>query len=153
MAIYHIYTDGSADLRYGVGAWAYIIYEQKGTKWASIKSDMAGKEDTTNNEMELLAMKKALEALQSHGGINSSSILICSDSEWAIKCLTDSSWKCTAHGVLRKRIKWFMKNFDVRLKWIKAHARNVKNIAADTLAQKTMKRLRNELYGSFYGEK
>jgi ribonuclease HI len=152
MAIYMIYTDGSADLRYGIGAWAYIIYERKEGKWVSIKSDSKGKEDTTNNEMELLAVVKALEGLQKHGGINSSSVLVCSDSRWVVKCLTDPGWKCTAHGTLFRRVKWFMKNFSVRLKWVKAHRKDIRNNAVDKLAKKTMIHLRDKLYGSVYGE-
>lgn len=142
-----IYTDGSCDLRCGVGAWAYIIYKQEGKKWKSVGSKSRGKEDTTNNEMELRAMKMALEGLQTHGDINSSSVLICSDSEWAVKCLINPSWKCTAHGTLFKRIRWFVKNFDVRFKWVKAHARDARNNAVDALARKTMVALRNKLYG------
>ena len=147
MSTYMIYTDGSADLRYGLGAWAYIIYKQEGKKWTSIKSNSKGKEDTTNNEMELYAIKIALENLQKGGGINSSSVLVCSDSQWAVKCLTDSGWKCTSHGGLFRRIRWFMKNFDVRFKWVKAHARDARNNAVDALAKKTMVALRNKLYG------
>lgn len=152
MATYHIYTDGSVDLRYGLGAWAYIVYERKEGKWISVESDSKGKEDTTNNEMELLAVKMALEGLQSHGGINSNSVLICSDSQWVVKCLI-GGWKCTAHRNLFRVIRYFMKNFDVKLKWVKAHARDMKNNEVDALAQKTMMRLRNELYGGVYGER
>ena len=144
-----IYTDGSCDLRYGVGAWAYIIYEKKGGKWVSIKSDTDGKEDTTNNETELMAVVKALDSLQKYGGINSSSILICSDSQWVVKCLI-GGWKCTAHGTLFRRVKWFMRNFDVKFKWIKAHARDLRNNEVDKLARKTMMDLRNKLYGNLY---
>ena len=151
MATYHIYTDGSVDLRYGLGAWAYIIYKQEGARWVPVESDSKGKEYTTNNEMELYAIKIALEDLQKSGGINSSSVLICSDSEWAIKCLTDPGWKCTSHKNLFRVIRWFMKNFDVRFKWVKAHARDARNNAVDALAKKTMVGLRNKLYGDGFG--
>ena len=147
MAMYMIYTDGSVDLRYGIGAWAYIVYEQKKGKWIPIKSDAKGKEDTTNNEMELQAIKIALEDLQKYYSINSSSVLICSDSQWAVKCLIDPNWNCTSHGTLFRRINYFMKNFDVRFKWVKAHARDARNNAVDALAKKTMVALRNKLYG------
>ncbi len=147
MSTYMIYTDGSCDLRYGLGSWAYIIYKREGKVWKLTESDSKGKEDTTNNEMELYAVEKALTKLQKGGGINSSSVLICSDSQWLVKCLIDPNWNCKSHGTLFRRIRWFMKNFDVKFKWVKAHARDARNNAVDALAKDTMVRLREKLYG------
>lgn len=147
MSTYMIYTDGSCDLRYGVGASAYMVYRRDGSVWPMTDKDSKGKEDTTNNEMELYAVKKALEKLQESGGINSSSVLVCSDSQWLVKCLTDPSWNCKSHGTLFRRIRWFMKNFDVKFKWVKAHARDARNNAVDALAKATMVQLREKLYG------
>ena len=146
MALYEIYTDGSADTRFGVGAWAYMVYKKGEKGWPLIYRGYDAEEDTTNNEMELYAVVEALEMIQKHGGINSSSVLICSDSQWLIKCLTDLTWYCKSHGSLFKRIRWFMKNFDIRFKWVKAHARDSRNNAVDALAKATMLQLREDLY-------
>lgn len=147
MSTYMIYTDGSCDLGCGVGAWAFIIYRQDGSSWSAVDKGAKGKEDTTNNEMELYAVVKGLDKLQKRGGINSSSVLVCSDSQWLVKCLTDPSWNCKSHGTLFRRIRWYMKNFDIRFKWVKAHARDARNNAVDALAKNTMVRLREKLYG------
>jgi len=81
-----VYTDGGCNLKKGVGAWAYTIQEPG----KPIVEGAGPMLETTNNRMEMLAVIKALEALEI--GLP---ILIHCDSEYVIKGVTQwsTNWK------------------------------------------------------------
>ena len=79
--IIKIYTDGSCHTKHRIGAWAAIILND------DIETDLYGLEtDTTHNRMELQAILNALEYLKSND-LKSSSVLIYSDSQYAVKIM------------------------------------------------------------------
>ena len=57
----HLFTDGACSGNPGPGGWAYILrHLRTGTE----KVESGGQQDTTNNQMELLAVILGLEALK-----------------------------------------------------------------------------------------
>jgi ribonuclease HI len=57
----HLFTDGACSGNPGPGGWAYIL---RHLPTGSEKIDSGGQENTTNNQMELLAVIRGLEALK-----------------------------------------------------------------------------------------
>lgn len=56
-----LYTDGACSGNPGPGGWAYILRD-KATKKERV--DSGGKRDTTNNQMEMMAVIEGLKALK-----------------------------------------------------------------------------------------
>ncbi len=84
-----IFTDGSARGNPGPGGWgAIVVYEGK------VREIGGASEHTTNNQMELSAAISALEFVKKEIK-NPSSIVVCSDSEYVVKGMTQwlSNWK------------------------------------------------------------
>ena len=73
-----IYTDGSCIGNPGAGGWAAIILDDKNEKIIS-----GNKNNTTNNQMELLAIQKSFEVLAKKN-IQNYKIVIKSDSKYFI---------------------------------------------------------------------
>lgn len=85
MKSFHAYTDGSCSPNPGRGGWAWVYYS---TYLGSLRFiDYGGKQKTTNNEMELMAMLELLQFLQK--GKEPYKIIIHSDSEYVLKGLVD----------------------------------------------------------------
>lgn len=80
-----IFTDGACSGNPGPGGWGAVIAHD-GTR-----SSLAGGElASTNNRMEMMAVIRALEHIT-----DPSSILLCSDSQYVVKGMTEwlSGWK------------------------------------------------------------
>ena len=78
-----IYTDGSSLGNPGPGGWGVILMDKKTVIELGDRVD-----ETTNNQMEMTAMVKAMEYLADHEVVNSE-ITIKSDSKYCIDGLTD----------------------------------------------------------------
>ena len=86
----HVYTDGSCNVSERIGGWAIVSKEFTAS---------GRKQDTTNNEMELYAILKAIE----HGQAgNYSKVHIYTDSEYALKTLTEWAYKWESKGWKKK---------------------------------------------------
>lgn len=60
-ATVHLFTDGACSGNPGPGGWAYIL---RHLSTGQEKIDSGGQRETTNNQMELLAVIRGLEALK-----------------------------------------------------------------------------------------
>ena len=122
-----ITTDGSTYPNPGPGGWAAVI--QVAGQAEPIEISGADPE-TTNNEMELMAVVRALESLE-----RPSHILIRSDSQLVIKCATwewgrkaehlQALWRRYDAETCRHLVSWL---------WVKGHAGDERNERADYLA-------------------
>jgi ribonuclease HI len=146
--VVHVYTDGACSPNpNGKGGWG-VFY-----KFGEVeKSVSGGKPKSTNNEMELTAILKAIEGITT----NSFPIVIYSDSQYAINCCSvwsknwvNNGWK-TANGKPVKNAELIStilstiedKKLHVTWKWVKAHAGDRYNEIVDNLAVEGRKNLR-----------
>ena len=137
-----IYTDGSCIGNPGNGGWAAIILEGK------IEKKICGsKNDTTNNQMELMATIKALENF-----IIKKKIIIFTDSKYVKDGITKwinnwkiNNWKTASKKNVKNKDLWkkldSLSNFhDIEWKWVKAHSNNYYNNLVDELAKNKAKK-------------
>lgn len=130
-----VHTDGSCDNNH-VGGWAASI---------QYKDDMiylnGSEEDVTNNQMELLAVIKAIEYL--HG---STRVELFTDSKYVIAGITQvrrwkkREWRTAddrpvQHQALWERMLELLEQHQVKPHWVKGHAGHVGNEQVDALAQ------------------
>ena len=127
-----IYTDGSCIVQDKVGGWSIVSedFEESGP--------MIG---TTNNEMELYAIYKAVSKYGEYD-----SIIIYSDSQYSVNTLTNWAYSWKAKGWKKKggiknlqliqMIFGIVENNDnITIKHIKGHNGNAMNERADKLAK------------------
>lgn len=130
-----IYTDGSCNVSQRVGGWAIVSDE-----WTA----SGNKYDTTNNEMELYAILKAIHYSQYYGY---DEVHIYTDSQYAYLTLTEWAYKWESNGWRKKggvirnieliqSIFRIVKDNDVYVfHKVKAHSGVVMNEKADRLAK------------------
>ena len=134
--MYEIYTDGSCLGNPGCGGWGVVSDNFKLT---------AGQDDTTNNQMEMTAILRALEECLHR---NIQEVRIYTDSNYVKQGIMvwivnwkRNGWK-TAAGTAVKNKELWMKIDEARKKlkivewrWVKAHNGNPKNEEVDKLAR------------------
>lgn len=128
-----IYTDGSSKGNPGPGGYGIILRYGKHVKELS-----AGYQLTTNNRMELLAVIKALEALNRTG----LDVVITSDSKYVIDAVqkgwvfgwVKKGFKGKKNGDLWLRFLEVYKKHNVKFVWVKGHNNHPMNERADELA-------------------
>ena len=128
-----VFTDGSCLGNPGPGGWAYVV---DGGPW-----ECGYEPSTTNQRMEVTAAARAVESLKGP-------LRIVSDSTYVVKCFTDEWWKGwhrrnwlnTAKKPVANRDLWepfidaVLARDDVTFAWVKGHAGQRLNSAADALA-------------------
>jgi len=150
-----IYTDGSAVPNPGNGGWGFVIYQDDNKKC------YCGyvKEKTTNNKMELMAVTKAIQKTESK--YDKEHIILYTDSNYVksglmskkdvlfegwIKGWIKKNWKDVKNvnewKLLYNLLQKTKNHYEIR--WVKAHADNVKNNMADKLANKGREMRNNE---------
>ncbi len=120
-----IHTDGACKGNPGQGGWGAVI-EQDGNQ--TIIS--GGEPHTTNNRMEMTAVIKGLEAIDSHAPV-----LISSDSTYVINTMT-KGWKRKANHDLWEQLDRLVKGRDVSWRWVRGHSGERGNELADSAATK-----------------
>lgn len=132
-----IYTDGSCLGNPGNGGWAAILLYKEHQKKIS-----GGKENTTNNQMELQAVIEALKALK-----RPSEIIIYTDSQYVKNGLTmwitnwkRNGWRTADKKPVKNLELWQELDFEsakhqITWHWVKAHAGNKYNEIVDKLAR------------------
>lgn len=129
-----IYTDGAARGNPGPGGYGVVMMYGNHRKELS-----AGYRHTTNNRMELLAVIKALRALNK----NDLPVTIYTDSQYVVNSVEKGwlkNWIATGfRGGKKNKDLWLeyhhlAKNFSVKFKWVKGHADNPHNNRCDELA-------------------
>lgn len=144
MDMINIYTDGSCHGNPGPGGWAVVVFHD-----STILNEFGGsQQNTTNNQMELTALLKALQISKEY----TQPVFIHTDSNYCSQGITKwiinwkkNGWK-TANGkpvkneALWKAIDNEYSDVDVKrnvhIKWVKAHCGDPKNDRADELANK-----------------
>lgn len=140
MGNYVFYTDGSCNAKTEKGGWG-VVFCNEGKE----ELYYGGSRETTNNQMELMAIIYAMEFSIKRGY---KSIQIYTDSEYCINSITDylSKWiknnmtKSDGAPVKNQELMFLInelkKNIRVSFTWVKAHNGNRRNELADKLSNK-----------------
>lgn len=132
MKTIYLFSDGSCLKNPGIGGWAYILkYKDK------IKKDSGACLDTTNNQMELLSVIKALEVLKEACLVElySDSSYVCNAINLWLKDWIKKDFKGKKNEALWKEYIKVSKNHLVRANWIKGHNGHEENEECDKLAR------------------
>ncbi|MBT3330038.1 MAG: ribonuclease HI [Rhodospirillaceae bacterium] len=132
-----IYTDGACSGNPGPGGWGVLM--QFGDHEKELKG---GEPDTTNNRMEVLAAIEALEALKRPCLVNlhtDSVYLRDGITKWIINWKRNG-WRTAAKKPVKNVDLWMrledaIERHQVNWHWVKGHAGNPGNEAADALAR------------------
>ena len=132
-----IYTDGSCLKNPGKGGWAAIIIID------GIKTEIKGnKENTTNNQMELLAPINALKKIPKGNKVE-----IFTDSKYVKSGITEwihnwkkNGWKTSDKKDVKNKDLWIeldnlTRAFEIKWRWVRAHSTNELNNEVDLLAR------------------
>jgi ribonuclease HI len=131
-----IYTDGACKGNPGPGGWGALL-EYKSTQ----KKLKGGEAQTTNNRMELMAAIMALETLR-----ESCAVTLNTDSKYMMQGLNEwmPAWKARGWRTADKkpvknqdlweRLDAAVQRHQIEWQWVKGHAGNPGNEAADQLA-------------------
>lgn len=145
----YIWTDGSSKPNPGKGGWgAYIIYTDNNSIFENYHI-LGGIDKSTNNEMELTAVYRALLFIKSIPTITvSSKIYVYSDSTYVINGIVSwrSKWESNnfqlstgaevSHKELWKSIYKIYDKYDIKISHVKAHGDCPGNNLADNLANR-----------------
>ena len=131
------YTDGACSGNPGIGGWGAIIIEDKKNL-----ENKGGLNDTTINQMELMATIEALKTFR-----EKKEITIYTDSKYVkdgittwIKKWKINNWKTANKKDVKNKELWMMldnqmKKHEIIWKWVKGHEGNYYNEKADALAR------------------
>ncbi|MBQ9260420.1 MAG: ribonuclease HI [Neisseriaceae bacterium] len=134
----HIFTDGACKGNPGVGGWGVLLRYGEHSKELC-----GGVEQTTNNQMELTAVIKGLEALKKNF---SGSVIVYTDSQYVQKGISEwifnwkkNGWKTAAkkpvaNAELWQQLDTLSAQFNIQWQWVKGHNGNMNNETADKLA-------------------
>ena len=134
-----IYTDGACSGNPGVGGWGTVIINKNGKK-AELSG---GKNQTTNNQMELMATIRALEYFKTKQDIT-----IYTDSKYVKDGISSwinkwkiNGWRTANKKPVKNKELWIrldkqIQKHNINWQWIKGHAGNNYNELADELARK-----------------
>lgn len=132
-----IFTDGAAKGNPGPGGWGAVLHLGD-----TVKEIGAGKENTTNNEMELKAVVEGLKEAGSHG----KPIAIYSDSKYVVDGATgwvfgwvENGWQTknktdVLHKELWQELLDIMKGLEIEWHKVSGHVGLVGNECADKIA-------------------
>ncbi|AJP58156.1 ribonuclease HI [Pandoraea vervacti] len=139
-----IYTDGACKGNPGPGGWGALLVAGKHRK-----EMFGGEANTTNNRMELLAVIRALEALN-----KPCHVVLHTDSQYVQKGISEwihgwkaRGWKTAAKEPVKNADLWqtldaVSQKHDIDWRWVKGHAGHDGNEAADQLANRGVESLR-----------
>lgn len=142
-----LYTDGACSGNPGPGGWAFILRSPKTGKELQVADGVA---ETTNNQMELLAVIRGLEALK-----EPCQVTLFSDSSYVGQGLSQwmagwkrNGWRRRANGKylplknveLWKRLDELMQTHQLTFTHVKGHAGHVENERCDQLAVEAYQR-------------
>ena len=136
MKIIRIYTDGACRGNPGPGGWGALILKDN----EEIKLN-GGQNDTTNNQMELTAVIKALKFFS-----ESTEIEIFTDSKYVMDGITEyikkwkvNGWKTASKKSVKNSDLWkqlddLSTHHSIKWNWVKGHSGHRENDIADELA-------------------
>lgn len=139
----HIFTDGACKGNPGVGGWGVLLRYGEHSKELC-----GGVEQTTNNQMELTAVIKGLEALKKNF---SGSVIVYTDSQYVQKGMSEwifnwkkNGWKTAAKKPVANADLWqqldaLAAQFNIQWQWVQGHNGHSDNEIADQLANQGIK--------------
>lgn len=143
--VVEMWTDGACKGNPGVGGWGALLRSGGHTKEL-----FGGEAATTNNRMELTAVIEALGALNRR-----STVLLHVDSTYVMQGIQSwiagwkrNGWRTAAKQPVKNADLWraldaAVAEHDVRWTWVKGHAGDPGNEAADVLANKGVDQVRS----------
>jgi len=139
---YKVYTDGAQSSKLEKGGWAFLAVDDQGSEHEESGVLLA----TTNNQMELLAVIRALQWFHTYKSPETDEIQILSDSKYVVLGITEwihswkgNNWRGRA-GPVKNREFWevldvLRQNIQVSFNWVKGHAGEQYNERVDKLAK------------------
>jgi ribonuclease HI len=134
-----IWTDGGCQGNPGPGGWAFVARTDSGTV------ERAGFErETTNNRMELTAVREALASLAGRAG---APVVLTTDSQYVQKGITEwihgwarNGWKTSAKKPVKNQDLWvalwdLSRGLSIEWKWVMGHAGNEMNERCHSLVE------------------
>jgi ribonuclease HI len=140
-----IWTDGGCQGNPGPGGWAYVIHSPQGSR-----EQMGFERLTTNNRMELIAVREALRDLSADPQWRGIPVVISTDSQYVQKGITDwihawarNGWKTSAKKPVKNLELWsalwdLSRSLPLQWVWVKGHAGNEMNERCDFLVQQAI---------------
>ena len=137
----HIYTDGACEPNPGYGGWGFVVYENG----LEVAHRNGGNEATTNNIMEMTAVREALRYAKGEG-MSAAEVIIHTDSQYVRKgCVTwrhswaKKVWKRGPDEPLKNAELWQAIAsahdwFPCKIVWVRGHSGVAGNERADQLA-------------------
>ena len=131
-----IFTDGACRGNPGPGGWAALLRSQGGEKMFS-----GAEQETTNNQMELMAAIQGLEALK-----RASSVVLTTDSQYVRQGITQwihgwkrNGWKTSQKQPVKNKMLWqrldtAVAKHQVEWHWVKGHSGHEENERVDMAA-------------------
>lgn len=132
-----LYTDGACSGNPGKGGWGALL------RYGKVEKEMSGAEmETTNNQMELMAVIKGLEKLKKPCNVKiftDSKYVMQGASEW-LKGWKAKSWKTANKKPVKnvelwQRLDEVMDHHQISWEWVKGHSGHPENERVDQLAR------------------
>ncbi len=132
----YIYSDGSSLGNPGAGGWGTVLKYKDTTKEIS-----GGRDNTTNNQMELQGAIEGLKLLKEPCVVE-----LCSDSKYVVQGINEwlknwikNNWKTAAKKPVKNVELWqeyvkIAQSHTINAVWVKGHAGHEENERCDTLA-------------------
>ena len=142
-----IWTDGGCLGNPGPGAWAFVLRSQQGMEE---RSGFHGQ--TTNNRMELTAVREALRELAGRAQWKGLPVTISTDSQYVQKGITvwiqawvRNGWKTSAKKPVKNKELWsdlweLSRDLPIQWRWVLGHAGDEMNERCDQLVQEAIAR-------------
>ncbi len=143
MQIVEVYTDGGCRGNPGPGGWGVLL------KYGEHRKELKGhQENTTNNQMELMAAIQAFEVLT-----RPCKVKITTDSQYVKNGITQwmagwkkKNWKTAANKPVKNKELWqrldaAIQPHEVEWHWVKGHSGHPENERVDELANEAMDEL------------
>lgn len=140
-----IWTDGGCQGNPGPGGWAYVIRSAQGSG-----EHMGFELLTTNNRMELTAVREALKELSANPRWRGLPVTISTDSQYVQKGITEwihawarNGWKTSAKKPVKNVELWselwdLSRHLQLHWVWVMGHAGNAMNERCDFLVQQAI---------------
>jgi ribonuclease HI len=141
-----IWTDGGCLGNPGPGAWAFAVRSPDGIL------ERAGFEaQTTNNRMELTAVREALLEIGRHPAWRGLPLTVSTDSQYVQKGITEwihgwvrNGWKTSAKKPVKNGELWLQlwelsRGMPISWVWVMGHAGNPMNERCDSLVQREIR--------------
>ena len=135
-----IFTDGACRGNPGEGGWGVLM------RYGDVEKEFYGyAAETTNNQMELMAVIQSLESLK-----RPCEVKLTTDSKYVIQGITEwiegwkaKGWKTASKKPVKNKELWqrldkAISPHEIEWKWIKGHSGHEENERVDALANKAI---------------